>query len=137
MKIDIGSHAPIKLKPYKTPLHKRPLEAVMDMLESGIIERSGSLCSFLIVVVDKKDGEHRFCVDFNKLNIISKPLIVPLPLIDDILALLRKAKHLSTIDLRSGYWQVALDEADREKAVFACHVGLFQLGLANASGIFQ
>lgn len=78
-------------------------EAVRDMLESGIIERSGSLWGFLIVVVDKKDGGYRFCVDFNKLNTISKPLTVPLPLIDDILDLLRKAKHLSTIDLRSGY----------------------------------
>lgn len=107
-----------------------------------MIERSRSPWSFPIAVVDKKDGGHRFCVDFRKLNAFSKPLAVLLPLIDDILALLGKAKCFSTIDLRSGYWQVALDEADGEKAVFACHMGLFQLkvitfGLANAPGKFQ
>lgn len=67
---------------------------------------------------------------------------MPLLLIDDILTLLRRAKYFSTIDLRSGYWQVTLYEADKEKAAFACHTGWFQfrvmpLGLANAPGIFQ
>lgn len=59
--------------------------------------------NFLIVVVNKKEGGNRFCVDFRKLNAISKPLVVPLPLIDDILALLEKAKFFSNIDLRSEY----------------------------------
>lgn len=63
-------------------------------------------------------------MDFRRLNVISKPLVVPLPLTDDMLSLLGKAKYFSTIDLRSGYWQVAFDEADREKA--ACQLGLFQ-----------
>ena len=144
MKIDTGDHPPIKLRPYRTPIHKRKLveEEVKDMLECGIIERSQSPWSFPIVLVDKKDGGHRFCVDFRALNNITKPLAYPLPLIDDILSLLGRATYFSTLDLRSGYWQVALDEADREKATFACHAGLFQFrvmpfGLANASGIFQ
>ena len=107
-----------------------------------MIERSRSLWSFPIVVVDKKDGGHRFCVDFRALNNITKPLAYPLPLIDDILALLGKATCFFTLDLRSGYWQVALDQADREKAAFVCHSGLFQFrvmpfGLANAPGVFQ
>ena len=63
-------------------------------------------------------------------------------LIDDILALLGKSIYFSTLDLRSRYWQVALDRNDREKTAFACHAGLYQLrvipfGLANAPGIFQ
>lgn len=100
--------------------------------------RSESSWSFPIVVVDKKDGG----VDFSKLNAVSKPLTVPLLLIDDILTLLGRAKYFSTIDLRSGYWQVALYEADKEKAAFACHMDWFQLrvmplGLANAPGIFS
>lgn len=61
-------------------------EAVRDMLESGIVERFESPWSSSIVVVDKKDEGHRFCVDFRRLNAISKPLAVPLPLIDDILS---------------------------------------------------
>ena len=90
-------------------------------------------------MVEKKDGGHRFWIDFRKLNAISKPLAVPLPLIDDILALLGKAACFSTLE--SGYWQVALDEADQEKSVFTCHMGLFNFrvilfGLSNASDLF-
>lgn len=103
-----------------------------------MIERSESLWSFPIVVVDKRNGGQRFCVDFRKLNAILKPL----PLIHDILALLGRVKCFSTIDLRSGYGQIALDKADRAKAAFVCHMDLFQFramsfGLANAPGIFQ
>ena len=66
MKIDTCDHPPVKLKPYRIPLHKRKLveDAVEDMLEAGVIERSTSPWSFPIVVVSIKDGRHRFCVDF-------------------------------------------------------------------------
>ena len=80
-----------------------------------------------IVTVEKKDGGHRFCVDFRKLNAITKPMAVLLPLIDDILALLGGSACFSTLDMRSGYWQVALDRMDREKAAFTRHVGLFNV----------
>lgn len=64
MQINTGDQMSIKLRPYRTPIHKKPLveEAVKDMLESRMIERS----EFPIVVVDKKDGRHRFCVNFKK-----------------------------------------------------------------------
>ena len=143
MRIDIGDHSPIKLRRYRTGIHQRKLveEAVKDMLESVVIERSKSSWSFPIVVVDKQDEGHRFCVDFRALN-ITKSLTYPLPLIGDILALLGWATYFSTLDLKSGYWKVALDEAYREKGTFACNVGLFQFrvmpfGLANAPGVFQ
>ena len=144
MKLDTGNNPPIKIKPYRTPIYKRKLveEAVKEMLEAKVIERSGSPWSFPIVVVDKKDTGPRFCVDFRALNNITKPFAYRLPLIDDILALLDKATCFSSLELRSGYWQVALDQADREKAAFVCHSGLFQFrimpfGLANAPGVFQ
>ena len=97
MKIDTGNNPPIKIKPYRTPIHKRKLveEAVKEMLEAKVIERYRSHWSFSIVVVDKKDGGHRFCVDFRALNNITTPLAYPLPLIDDILALLGKATCFS------------------------------------------
>ena len=109
MKNDTGDHPPIKLKPYRTPLHKRKLveDAVEDMLEAGVIERSTSLWRFPIVVDSKKERGHRLCVDFRVLNNITKPLAYPLPLIDDILTLLEHSAYFSTQDLRSGYWQVA------------------------------
>lgn len=108
MKIDTGSHVPIKLKSYSTPLHKRPLvkESVRDMLEPVIVESSESPLSFPIVVVGKKNGRHRFCLDFWRLNVISNPLAVALSLIYGISALLGKAIYFSTIDLRlSSMWQ--------------------------------
>ena len=144
MKIDTGTHSPIKMRPYRTPIHKRKVveEAVREMQDAGIVERSRSPWSFPIVVVDKKDGGHRFCVDFRALNAVTKPLAFPLPLIDDLLALLGEAKYFTTLDLRSGYWQVAMNEEDREKAAFTCHMGLYQFrvmpfGLAGAPGVFQ
>ena len=89
------------------------------MLEAKIMRRSRSDCSFPVVIVGKKDGTKRFCVDFRKLNNIRKLNSYPLPLIDDILALL--GKYSTSLDLKSGYWQVLIDDTD--KAAFTCHKG--------------
>ena len=88
MKIDTSDHPPIKLRPYRAPLNNRRVidEAIDEMLSAKVIERSSSPWSFPVVIVDKKDGSKRFCVDFRKLNAITKPISYPLPLIDDILA---------------------------------------------------
>lgn len=112
------------------------------MLEAGVIRRSKSPWSFPVIIVDKKDGSKRFCVDFRKLNQVTKPNSYPLPLIDDILALLGKAKYFTSLDLKSGYWQVLMDENDKEKTAFACHRGLFEFnvmpfGLTSAPAVFQ
>lgn len=144
MKIDTGNHPPIKLRPYRTPLNNRKVidEAIDEMLEAKVIERSNSPWSFPVVIVDKKDGSKRFCVDFRKLNAITRPISYPLPLIDDILAQLGHAKFFTSLDLKSGYWQVLMDDRDKEKTAFACHRGLFQFnvmpfGLTAAPAIFQ
>ena len=72
MRIDRGDHPPIKLRLYRTPINKQKLVegAVKDMLGSGVIECSKSPWSFPIVVVDKKDGRHRFSVDFRALDMV-------------------------------------------------------------------
>ena len=144
MKIDTSDHPPIKLRPYRAPLNNRRVidEAIDEMLSAKVIERSSSPWSFPVVIVDKKDGSKRFCVDFRKLNAITKPISYPLPLIDDILAQLGQAKYFTSLDLKSGYWQVLMDENDKEKTAFACHRGLFQFnvmpfGLTAAPAIFQ
>ena len=144
MKIDTGSNLPIKMRPYRVQLNNRKVidKAVDEMLEAKIISRSRSEWSFPVVIVDKKDGSKRFCVDFRKLNKITKLNSYPLPVIDDILALLGKARYFSSLDLKSGYWQVLMDETDKEKTAFTCHRGLFEFnvmpfGLTNAPAIFQ
>ena len=124
MKIDTQNHPPIKLRPYRTPIKDREVvdKAVDEMLEANVIRRSKSPWSF-------PDGSKRFCVDFRKLNQITKPNSYPLPLIDDIIALLGRARYFTSLDLKSGYWQVLMDEADKEKTAFACHWGLFEFNV--------
>ena len=112
------------------------------MLDADVIRRSRSPWSFPVVIVDKKIGSKRLCVEFRSLNKVTKKNSCPLPLIDDILALLGKAKYFTSLDLKSGYWQVAMDEKDKEKTAFACHKGLFEFnvmpfGLSNAPAVFQ
>ena len=144
MKVDTGDHEPISLRPYRVPLNKREVisKAVDEMLEAQIIEPSQSPWSFPVVVVGKKDGSQRFCVDFRQLNKITRLNSYPLPVIDDILAILGKAKYFTSLDLKSGYWQVKMDDNSKEKTAFACHKGLFHFnvmpfGLCNAPSVFM
>ena len=144
MHINTGNHPPIKKRPYPTPLaQKRKVEEAIDqMMEARVVERSRSPWGFPIVLVEKKDGSSRFCVDFRDLNKITRRNSFPLPVISHILASLGRAKYFSKLDLKSGYWQVEMDESDKEKTAFTCHYGLFHFnvmpfGLANAPGIFQ
>ena len=74
MQIDIGNNVPIKMKPYRTPIKNREVinKAINEMLDADVIRRSRSPWSFPVVILDKKDGSKRFCVDFRKLNQITK-----------------------------------------------------------------
>ena len=144
MKIDTEGHPPIKKQPYRTPLNQRKVvdAAIEEMMQAGVVERSRSPWGFPIVLVKKKDGSTRFCVDFRALNKISRNNAHPLPVIDDILASLGSAKYVSKLDLKSGYWQVQMHEADKEKTAFTCHRGLFHFnvmpfGVAGGPGVFQ
>ena len=118
---------PPKKAPYRTPLKQRALvdQAIDEMLEAGIIEKLRSPWDFAIVLVEKKEGSKRFCVDFRALNKVTKSNAYPLPVIEDILAFLGMAKYFSKLDLKSGYWQVELDDKDKEKAAFVSHRGIF------------
>ena len=99
MHVDVGENKPIKMRPYRTPIKNREVidKAIDEMLDANVIRRSRSPWSFPVVIVDKKDSSKRFCVDFRRLNKITKKNSYPLPLIDDILALLGKAKYLTWI----------------------------------------
>ena len=112
------------------------------MLWANIIRPSNSLLASPIVVVDKKDGSKRFCVDYRELNKRTTLSSWPLPVIDDLLASLGKAKYFTCLDLKSGYWQVAVDEKDKEKTAFTSHRGIYEynvmpFGLQDAPSTFQ
>ena len=110
MTIDTGDHPPIKLRPYRAPINTRKKieQAVDEMLEAKIIEKSDSPWSFPCILVDKPDGTKRFCVDFRQLNKITKSYAYPLPLIDDILAQLGGSKCFSVVDMKAGFWQIKM-----------------------------
>jgi hypothetical protein len=90
-----------------------------DMKGKGVIEESEGPWSSPVVLVRKKNGDLRFCVDYRKLNDVTKKYCFPLPRIDDTLDTLEGAKWFSTLDLNSGYWQVALHPDDKEKTAFS------------------
>ena len=88
------------------------------MLEKGVIEPGTSPWSSPVVLVRKKDGTIRFCVDYKQLNAVTQFDAYPLPRIDETLEALGGAKFFSTLDLLSGYWQVGLTDDARLKSAF-------------------
>ncbi len=112
------------------------------MLADKVIRPSQSPWASPVVLVGKKDGSVRFCVDYRKLNLLTKKDVYPLPRIDDSLSALGAKQVYTTLDLTSGYWQIPIAEEDKEKTAFVTHKGLFEFnvmpfGLCNAPATFQ
>lgn len=144
MHIDTGEHPSIRQRPYRIPITKKLVveRELEKMLAEDIVEPSSSPWASPITLVTKKDGGVRFCVDFRKLNSITKKDAHPLPHMQDIFDSLAGSKVFSTLDLKSGFWQIPMDENSVEKTAFITHKGLFQFkrmpfGLCNASAVFQ
>ena len=143
--IDTGESRPIKQRYYPvSPILQKIMHNEVDkMLKEGVIEPSESPWSSPVVMVKKPQNEYRFCIDFRKINEITKRDSYPLPYIDAILNKLKDAKYISTIDLKNGYWQVPLEETSKEKTAFTVPgKGLYQFtvmpfGIHNAPATFQ
>jgi predicted aspartyl protease len=143
-KINTGDEIPIKQRPRRVPLARESEveEMIQDMKKNDVIEPSSSPWCSPVVLVKKKDGSTRFCVDYRRLNDVTKKDSYPLPRIDDTLDTLSGMKWFSALDLKSGYWQVELDPTDKEKTAFSTGKGLWQFkvmpfGLCNAPATFE
>ena len=141
--IDTNGHRPVK-----QALRRQPEKYLSEidnqvetMLKQGIIEPAQSAWSSNVVMA-RKDGSLRFCVDYRKLNELTVKDTYPLPLIQSCLGAVGKAKWFSTFDLRSGYHQVVMERKDADKTTFVTRRGTYgfrvmPFGLCNAPATFQ
>lgn len=111
------------------------------MLDLGVIEPSTSSYSSPIVLVKKKDGTNRFCIDFRALNKVTVFDAEPIPDTEELFARLTKARFFTKIDLAKGYWQIPVKQEDRHKTAFQTPLGLYQwtkmpFGLVSAPASF-
>ena len=122
----IETHRPPLRQPYRRQnpaVQREEMAQVQQMLANDIIRPSNSPWALPVVMVKKKDGSLRFCVDFRQLNAATVKDAHPLPRIDDLLETLHGACWFSTLDLKSGHWQVPIMERDKEKAEFRTSIG--------------
>ncbi|XP_052762346.1 uncharacterized protein LOC128204991 [Mya arenaria] len=142
--IDTGDARPIKQRMRKTPAcFVNEEEAhLKKMVDAGVIQESVSDWASAPVLIRKRDGSVRWCVDYRALNDVTVKDTFPLPLVDDCLDTLAGSVWFSKLDANCAYWQVKISEADRKKTAFLTKYGLFEhvrmgFGLTNAPATFS
>ncbi|CAI5682211.1 unnamed protein product [Oreochromis niloticus] len=142
--IKLSDQTPFKHR--ARPIHPNDVEAVrkhlQELLDAGVIRESESPFSSPIVVVRKKNGQVRLCIDYRKLNLQTVKDAYALPRMDDTFAALSGSRWFSVLDLKSGYYQIEVDEADKPKTAFVCPLGFWEFnrmpqGVTNAPSTFQ
>ena len=142
--IDTQGRGPIRQRPYRHPRrHAIALQRqLMELKKAGIIIESTSAWAAPVVLVEKKNGELRICIDYRKLNSITKKDSFPMPRIDETLDKLHGKQFFTTLDLASGYYQIELDDDAKEKTAFVVENNLYHFtrmpfGVCNGPPTFQ
>jgi len=140
--VDTGDSPPIKQSPRRPPLSPGNAEndIIDDMLATGVIESSTSEWASPVCLVKKPDGSYQFCIDYHRMNAVSRKDAFPIPDIQDTLDNLRGARWFATFDL-SGYWQLGKTDHAKVRSAFCTRRGLFQFkrmpfGLCAAPATF-
>ena len=141
--IDTGDARPVRsgLRRMSPPQRETVEKQVQEFLEDGIVEPASGEYSSPVVLVKKKSGEMRFCVDYRRLNAVTLKDSYPLPRIDDTLDTLSNSKYFSILDMQAAYMQVEIDPKDWHKTAFISHCGMYQFkvmpfGVSNAPAVF-
>ncbi|GFX45875.1 hypothetical protein TNCV_3607361 [Trichonephila clavipes] len=126
--INTGNSPPISVPPYRmSPVKKEILrKKIEDLLEKDIIEECESPYGAPVVLIPKPNNQFRLCIDYRKLNEVTVSDTYPLPRMDDLLQEAKHTAYISTIDLKSGYHQVNVNPADRDKTAFVCPFGTYR-----------
>jgi len=140
-RIDTGDNVPHFERLQRHPTWPMIDDHVEEMLQHDMIEPATSPWCSNVVMVRKKDGFMRFCIDYRKTNDLIKKDKFPLPKINTCLDMLNGSRFFSSCDLRQGYWQTVLDEGDRDKNAFVTRKGqwrfkVLSFGLCNAPSQF-
>lgn len=142
--IKLSDETPFKHRP--RPIHPQDVSAVrkhlQELLNAGIIRESESPFASPIVVVRKKDNSVRLCIDFRKLNAQTIKDAYALPNLEEAFSVLTGSKWFSVLDLKSGYYQIEMEEQDKAKTAFVCPLGFWEFnrmpqGVTNAPSTFQ
>lgn len=142
--IDTENAKPVYLPPYRLPASRVKVvqEELRQLLQAGIIEKSDSPWAVPVVLVPKKDGTIRLCVNYTRLNKVTKPDPYPMPRIDELLDGLGAARFITMLDLTKGYWQVPVSPDSIPKNSFVTKMGKYQFKtmpfwLVGAPATFQ
>jgi len=141
--VDTGDSPPIKQSPRRPPLSAGNAEDEIldDMLKTGVIEPSTSEWASPVCLVKKPDGSYIFCIDYRRVNAVSRKDGYPIPDIQDALDSLRGAKWFASLVLLTGYWQLGMTDRAKERSAFCTRRGQFQFcrmpfGLCGAPATF-
>ena len=126
-KIHTGDHPPIRQNPYRfSEAQKMEVEKqVSEMLRLGVIVPAVTDWSSPVTLAPKRDGTYRFCIDYRKLNDITRKDSFPVPRLDEALSIMRGCDRFSVQDAQSCFWQIPMHRDSQEKTTFVCHLGTF------------
>lgn len=144
IEIELESKKPVCFRPYRLPDCDRVLlrKIIDELLEYKIIQESRSAYASPVLLVDKKEGEKRLCIDYRSLNKITIKDKYPMPRIEDLLDRLKGCKYFTSLDLKSGYYQIGVKNESIDKTAFITEDGHYEFlrmpfGLSNGPSVFQ